>query len=57
MALSMHGAPIGSADWDFWVAGENRVKTYNIFKRLGLHGEHKVKVSQSALRMFTAKQL
>jgi hypothetical protein len=40
MALSMHDAPLGSADWDFWVASEDRAKAYDVLKGLGLQGVH-----------------
>src|SRR5208283_3171956 len=43
MALSMHDAPFGSADWDFWVSSEDRVKVYGIFEQFGLYGKHKTK--------------
>lgn len=52
MALSMHGAPFGSADWDFWVSGEDKAKVYEILGRFGLHGEHS-KAANRPLETFT----
>ena len=40
MALAMHDAPFGSADWDFWVSSEDRTPAYEVLSRYGLHGEH-----------------
>jgi hypothetical protein len=40
MALAMYDSPVGSADYDFWIAGEDRVKTYEILDGFGLQGEH-----------------
>src|SRR5208283_1924935 len=52
MALSMHYAPFGSADWDFWVSSEDRTKVYDIAAQFGLHGEHK-KAENRPLDTFT----
>lgn len=52
MALSMHDAPFGSADWDFWVSSEDRVKVYDIMEQFGLHGKHK-KAENRPLDTFT----
>src|SRR5208283_2305360 len=52
MALSMHDAPFGSADWDFWVSSEDRAKVYDIIKRFGLHGKYK-KAANRPLDTFT----
>jgi len=40
MALSMHSAPFGSADWDFWVHGENRGEVYKILGKFRLSGDY-----------------
>jgi hypothetical protein len=52
MALSMHDAPFGSADWDFWVSSEDRVEVYDIIERFGLQGKHK-KTENRPLDTFT----
>ena len=52
MALSMHDAPFGSAEWDFWVSGEDRVKVYDIMEQLGLQGAHN-KAENKPLDTFT----
>jgi len=41
MALSMHSAPFGSADWDFWVETSDRKKVYQILEKFGLSGDYK----------------
>lgn len=52
MALAMHGAPFGSADWDFWVSSEDRAKVYKILGQSGLHGKHS-KTESRPLDTFT----
>jgi hypothetical protein len=40
MALAMYDVPVGSADWDFWIHGEDREKAYEIFTGFGLSGNY-----------------
>lgn len=40
MAAAMHNAPFGSADWDFWIAGEDKARVYDILGRFGLQGQY-----------------
>jgi len=40
MALSMHSAPFGSADWDFWIDVSDRKKVYLILEKFRLSGDY-----------------
>lgn len=40
MALSMHSAPFGSADWDFWADSYDRKKVYKILSTFHLSEDH-----------------
>lgn len=37
-AIAMHGANLGSMDYDFWILGEDRMKVYAVLRSFGLSG-------------------